>query len=57
MTVRLAYLSFARTPGEIFGVVEPDSAGKTTTKRLFGDIMSPDAPSLEVQRLKARPSL
>ncbi|HQF20652.1 MAG TPA: ABC transporter ATP-binding protein [Kiritimatiellia bacterium] len=36
-------LSFAVAPGEIFGLVGPDGAGKTTTMRLLTSIMEPTA--------------
>lgn len=34
-------LTFAVTPGEIFGLVGPDGAGKTTTMRLLTGVMEP----------------
>jgi drug efflux transport system ATP-binding protein len=36
-------LSFDVSPGEIFGLVGPDGAGKTTTLRMLAGIMPPDA--------------
>ena len=36
-------LSFAVSAGEIFGLVGPDGAGKTTTLRMLAGVMSPDA--------------
>lgn len=36
-------LSFDAQAGEIFGLVGPDGAGKTTTLRMIAGIMSPDA--------------
>ena len=36
-------LSFDVHPGEIFGLVGPDGAGKTTTLRMLAGIMPPDA--------------
>src|SRR6516165_6238502 len=36
-------LTFEVTEGEIFGLVGPDGAGKTTTMRLLTSIMDPDA--------------
>ena len=36
-------LTFEVCPGEIFGMVGPDGAGKTTTLRMLAGIMSPDA--------------
>lgn len=35
-------LSFAVPPGEIFGLVGPDGAGKTTTMRMLAGVMRPD---------------
>ena len=36
-------LSFAVSRGEIFGLVGPDGAGKTTTMRMLAGVMQPDA--------------
>jgi ABC-2 type transport system ATP-binding protein len=36
-------LSFKVYPGEIFGLVGPDGAGKTTTLRMLAGVMPPDA--------------
>ncbi|MEJ2367520.1 MAG: ABC transporter ATP-binding protein [Acidobacteriota bacterium] len=36
-------LSFEAAPGEIFGLVGPDGAGKTTTMRILAGIMRPDS--------------
>ncbi|MBZ5573654.1 MAG: ABC transporter ATP-binding protein [Acidobacteriia bacterium] len=36
------HLSFDVRPGEIFGLVGPDGAGKTTTLRMLAGVMSPD---------------
>jgi ABC-2 type transport system ATP-binding protein len=36
-------LSFDVAPGEIFGLVGPDGAGKTTTLRMLAGILPPDA--------------
>jgi len=41
-------LSFAVRPGEIFGLVGPDGAGKTTTLRILAGIMPPDAGTATV---------
>jgi len=41
-------LSFAVQPGEIFGLVGPDGAGKTTVMRMLAGVMSPDAGSATV---------
>ena len=39
-------VSFAVRPGEIFGLVGPDGAGKTTTMRMLASVMRPDAGSI-----------
>ena len=36
------HLSFQVHPGEIFGLVGPDGAGKTTTLRMLAGVLSPD---------------
>lgn len=36
-------LSFDVAPGEIFGLVGPDGAGKTTTMRMLAGVLAPDA--------------
>ena len=41
-------LSFAVGPGEIFGLVGPDGAGKTTAMRMFASVMRPDAGSIVI---------
>jgi len=41
-------LSFDVYPGEIFGLVGPDGAGKTTTLRMLAGIMTPDAGSTSI---------
>lgn len=41
-------LSFAVAPGEIFGLVGPDGAGKTTTLRMLAGVLPPDAGSAVV---------
>ena len=41
-------LHFAVAPGEIFGLVGPDGAGKTTTMRMLAGVMAPDAGSATV---------
>ena len=35
------HLSFDVRPGEIFGLVGPDGAGKTTTLRMLAGVMPP----------------
>jgi len=41
-------LSFSVRRGEIFGLVGPDGAGKTTTMRMLAGIMAPDSGSVTV---------
>jgi ABC-2 type transport system ATP-binding protein len=41
-------LSFDVVPGEIFGLVGPDGAGKTTTLRMLAGVLPPDAGSATV---------
>jgi ABC-2 type transport system ATP-binding protein len=41
-------LAFAVNRGEIFGLVGPDGAGKTTTMRMLAGVMQPDAGSIVV---------
>ena len=41
-------LSLSVAPGEIFGLVGPDGAGKTTTIRMMAGILPPDAGSIAV---------
>jgi ABC-2 type transport system ATP-binding protein len=41
-------LSFSIQPGEIFGLVGPDGAGKTTTMRMLAGVMRPDEGSVIV---------
>jgi ABC-2 type transport system ATP-binding protein len=40
--VAVDHLSFAVRPAEIFGLVGPDGAGKTTTLRMLAGVMPPD---------------
>jgi len=42
-TVAVAGLDLAIAPGEIFGLLGPDGAGKTTTLRLLASILEPTA--------------
>jgi ABC-2 type transport system ATP-binding protein len=42
------HLSFRVAPGEIFGLVGPDGAGKTTTMRVLAGVMTPEAGSARV---------
>lgn len=41
-------LSFEVQPGEIFGLVGPDGAGKTTTMRMLAGVLAPDSGSATV---------
>lgn len=41
-------LSFDVRPGEIFGLVGPDGAGKTTAMRMLASVMRPDAGSVVI---------
>jgi ABC-2 type transport system ATP-binding protein len=41
-------LTFEVNPGEIFGLVGPDGAGKTTTLRMLAGVLSPDSGSASV---------
>ena len=41
-------LSFEVQPGEIFGLVGPDGAGKTTTLRMLAGVLTPDAGCITV---------
>jgi len=41
-------LSFSVGAGEIFGLVGPDGAGKTTAMRMFASVMRPDAGSIVI---------
>jgi ABC-2 type transport system ATP-binding protein len=46
--VAVDHLSFSVRPGEIFGLVGPDGAGKTTTMRMLAGIMAPDEGTISV---------
>jgi iron complex transport system ATP-binding protein len=48
----LAGVSFAVEPGEVFGVIGPNSAGKTTLLRLLTRVLAPDRGEI---RLGGRP--
>ncbi|MEQ9400601.1 MAG: ABC transporter ATP-binding protein [Longimicrobiales bacterium] len=41
-------LSFDVAPGELFGIVGPDGAGKTTTMRMLAGILPPSSGGVEV---------
>ncbi len=47
-------LSLEVAPGEIFGLVGPDGAGKTTTLRLLCGLMDPDRGTVRVDGLDVR---
>jgi ABC-2 type transport system ATP-binding protein len=47
-TVALAGLTFAVAPGEMFGLIGPDGAGKTTAIRLLCGLQHPDAGTVRV---------
>ena len=42
------HLSFSVHPGEIFGLVGPDGAGKTTAMRMLASVMRPDAGAIVI---------
>ncbi len=50
-TVAVHDLSFAIAGGEMFGLIGPDGAGKTTTIRLICGLLAPDHGSIGVQSL------
>ena len=41
-------LTFDVRAGEMFGLIGPDGAGKTTTIRLTGGLLAPDSGSIRV---------
>ena len=46
--VAVDHLSFDVKPGEIFGLVGPDGAGKTTTMRMLAGVLTPSSGSAAV---------
>ncbi len=44
-TVAVDHLSFDVNPGEIYGLVGPDGAGKTTTMRMLAGVLTPSSGS------------
>jgi ABC-2 type transport system ATP-binding protein len=47
-TTALAGLDLEVAPGEVFGLIGPDGAGKTTAMRLAAGLLTPDAGSVTV---------
>ncbi|HLK10790.1 MAG TPA: ABC transporter ATP-binding protein [Candidatus Binatia bacterium] len=47
-TLAVDRLGFTAATGEVFGLVGPDGAGKTTTLRMLAGVMTPDAGSATV---------
>jgi len=47
-SVAVENLSFAAAAGEIFGLVGPDGAGKTTTIRMLAGILPPDSGEIRI---------
>ncbi len=50
----VSQLDFSVGPGEIFGLVGPDGAGKTTTMRMLAGVMRPDEGSITVDGVDVR---
>ena len=48
------YINFSVRKGEIFGIVGPDGAGKTTTLRMLSGIMDPDSGQGRIDGLDTR---
>jgi len=44
-------VSFSVKTGEIFGLVGPDGAGKTTTMRMLASVMKPDAGAIRIDHV------
>ncbi|MDE2199553.1 MAG: ABC transporter ATP-binding protein [Rhodospirillales bacterium] len=47
-------VSFTVAPGEIFGLVGPDGAGKTTLMRILAGVLSPDAGAVALDGIDVR---
>ncbi len=47
-------VSFAVAPGEIFGLVGPDGAGKTTILRMLAGVLSPDVGEIALDGIDVR---
>ena len=50
--VAVDHLSFTVRTGGIFGLIGPDGAGKTTTMRILGALIRPDAGRCQIQGLE-----
>jgi ABC-2 type transport system ATP-binding protein len=48
-TLAVGPLDFAVAPGELFGIVGPDGAGKTTTLRMLAGVLRPSAGDARIQ--------
>jgi len=48
-TIAVDDLSFSVKQGEIFGLVGPDGAGKTTVMRMLAGVMRPDGGSIRIE--------
>ena len=55
--VAVDQLSFAVEKGEVFGLVGPDGAGKTTTLRMLCGLIDPDAGEATVAGYRVNESL
>ena len=44
----ISHLDFEVAPGELFGIMGPDGAAKTTTLRLLAGVLRPDMGAIEV---------
>lgn len=53
-TVALSELNLSIAPGELFGLVGPDGAGKTTTLRLLASLLTPSSGEIRVAGLDTR---